>query len=291
MRELSISEIKRLQLDMLIEFAKFCDKNSLTYYLGGGTLLGAVRHKGFIPWDDDIDIMMPRKDFNKAILLYKNEIYRLNYITNTKAWCEQIAKLCDIRTYVYDDSFKNTEIDEINCLGIDICPIDGLPDEIWKQKVLFLVSRMIIAIHSASVLSFKTTKRFADKPAGIFHWKKSLRNIVKYVMIFLFGRTDPQYWVKLLNRLVTKEDFYNHEYVAALVSCVHGSKEKMPSRIYEPKIKLEFEEYKFWAPADYDYYLKRLYGKYMELPAPEHRVAHHGYKVYIKNNIWRKTNA
>lgn len=282
MKELTIFEIKKLQLEMLIDFADFCDKNTLTYYLAGGTLLGAVRHKGYIPWDDDIDIMMPRNDFNKAVALYRNDIYKLNYITNNVDWYEQIAKLCDTRTYIYDNAFKNNQVNDVNCLGIDICPIDGLPDEIWKQKILFAVSKVLITIHSASVLTYKKTKRFDDAFAGFFNWKKSFRNIVKYIMIFLFGKTDPRYWVMLLNKLVTKEDFYNHKYVAALVSCVHGSKEKMPSRIYEPKITLEFEEHRFFAPADFDYYLRQLYGEYMRLPDKKHRVTHHGYVAYWK---------
>ena len=71
MKEINLEELKNIELNMLIDFAKFCDDNNFTYYLSGGTLLGAIRHRGFIPWDDDIDIMMPREDYNKAIKTYK----------------------------------------------------------------------------------------------------------------------------------------------------------------------------------------------------------------------------
>lgn len=282
MRELTIDEIKEIQLNMLIDFAAFCDRNNITYYLAGGTLLGAVRHQGFIPWDDDIDLMMPRKDFDRAISKYNHNFYKLNYVTNNEEHYEQIAKLCDTRTYLFNDSYRNTEINSINFVAIDICPIDGLPNNVVKQKALFFVVGILNAIHSATVLSIKPTKRYQDSHAGLLNWKLHLRNIAKYIMIGIFGRTKPQYWVKVLNEIVTKEDFYNHNYVAALVSCIHESKEKMPSHIYEPKKLLEFEGHKFWGLADNDYYLSHLYGDYMKLPSEDKRVSHHDLKAYWK---------
>ena len=283
MKKLSSFEIKKLQLEMLIDFADFCDKNSLTYYLAGGTLLGAVRHKGFIPWDDDIDIMMPREDFNKAVLLYNHQYYKLNFITNNNDWIEQIAKICDTRTYLFNSMMKNNEINDINCVSVDVCPIDGLPDNLLKQNLNFLCSKILISIHSASILALKPTKRFDDKYAGVFCWKRNLRNIVKYLLISLFGMSNPRLWINLLNNIVTKESFYSKDYVAGIVSCVHGSKEKMPRNIYEPKKKYEFEGCNFWGPNDSDYYLKRLYGNYMELPPLDKRVSHHYVEAYWKN--------
>ena len=282
MREINSDELKKIQLDILIDFAKFCDENDITYYLAGGTLLGAVRHSGFIPWDDDIDVMMPRNDFEKAVSLYNHKYYRFNYITNSREWFEPTGKICDTRTYVFCDSFKNTEINEFNCVAIDVCPIDGLPNSELKQKVLFLLSNVLIAIHSSSVLTFKVTKRYEDKDAGLLRWKKYFRTAIKYLFICLFGRTNPRFWIKLLNDVVTKESFYSNNFVAALVSCVHGSKEKMPIEIYEPKVFMNFESYKFSCPIGYDYYLKRLYGNYMELPPVEKRQSHHNFKAYWK---------
>ncbi len=282
MREINSAELKQIQLDMLLDFAMFCDKNNLTYYLGGGTLLGAVRHKGFIPWDDDIDIMMPREDFEKAVKLYWHEYYRFNYITNNNEWTEQIGKVCDIRTYLNNDSLKNTDVNDINSIGIDVCPIDYLPNGDVKQKILFWMAELIKAIHSASVLTIKPTKRFNDRNAGILCWKKWLRTGVKYIFIGLFGNTNPRFWVDLLNRLVIRKNLTTYKYMAGIVSVIHGSKEKMPIEIYEPKILLDFEGYKFWSPHNYDYYLKRLYGNYMELPPVEKRQSHHNFKAYWK---------
>lgn len=282
MKKIDNNTLKKIQLDILKDFSAFCDENDITYYLAGGTLLGAVRHKGFIPWDDDIDIMMPREDFNKSIKLYKHDYYKLNYITNNSKWVEQIAKVCDTRTYVYNDMYKNNEVNDINCVAVDVCPIDGLPDSRFKQRLLFVISKILIAIHSASVLTLTPTKRLDDKNAGFFSWKKHFRTSIKFILISLFGWTNPRYWVNLLNSVVTKESFYEKEYVAALVSCVHGDKERMPIEIYEPKKLYKFEGHNFWGLQNSDYYLKMLYGNYMQLPPLENRVSHHSGEIFWK---------
>ena len=108
MKKIETEEMKKLELDMLIDVAKFCDENDIRYYLSGGTLLGAVRHKGFIPWDDDIDISMPRPDYLKFVSTYNgsSEFYQVQSIENNDKYWRTFAKVFDTRTYLKEDAIR-----------------------------------------------------------------------------------------------------------------------------------------------------------------------------------------
>lgn len=134
MIELNKKEIQNIELNILLEFSKFCNENKLRYYLVGGTLLGAIRHKGFIPWDDDIDVCMPRPDYELFISNFHsdNSCLKLccNKFGNLKA---PFAKLKDTRTIVVNDILVNDNDIDTN-LWIDIFPVDGLPDSECNRK-------------------------------------------------------------------------------------------------------------------------------------------------------------
>lgn len=124
MKKIETEEMKKLELDMLIDVAKFCDENDIRYYLSGGTLLGAVRHKGFIPWDDDIDISMPRPDYLKFVSTYNgsSEFYQVQSIENNDKYWRTFAKVFDTRTYLKEDAIRMPK--DGNGVFIDIFPID-----------------------------------------------------------------------------------------------------------------------------------------------------------------------
>ena len=98
-KKLTLSEIKALQLEMLIDFDKFCRENNITYFLSYGTLLGAVRHKGYIPWDDDIDVMVPRTEIEKVRILYKSDRYKIADANNEPNYEYPYPRLIDMKTY------------------------------------------------------------------------------------------------------------------------------------------------------------------------------------------------
>lgn len=278
MKEISLEEQKKLQLDMLIDFANFCDKNNITYYLSGGTLLGAIRHKGFIPWDDDIDIMMPRDDYERAINLYKNDVYVLDAIENNPLCWERYARIYNKKTII----FSNVRNKYKEHIFIDIFPIDGLSNNKLSQKYVFFMQKILTTAHLASVLDFSLSNRYADKNAGFYNWKIYVRTFIKYLLILTVGNIKPQVWIKLMTILAKKRNFYKSDWVAVLIAASYGSKEIMPKNIFRSKIQVDFESHKFWAPVGYDYYLKSLYGDYMKLPPIEKRQSHHDFKAYWK---------
>ena len=128
MKRISFEEAKRVELDILLHVAKFCDEHGLRYFLAYGTLIGAVRHKGFIPWDDDIDIQMPREDYEKLLELYPKENTDEKYFLlapEMKGAHHPYAKIIDTRTVKKELGAKKN-----NPLGVDIdvFPLDGQPD-------------------------------------------------------------------------------------------------------------------------------------------------------------------
>ena len=128
MKSLTLKEIQKIEFEILKEFAQFCAKHNLKYYLAGGTLLGAIRHKGFIPWDDDIDVCMPRKDYMYFINNFDEWNRKLKVKCNYKSNIDApFAKIVNLDTIIYS-KYANNNIDTNIC--IDIFPVDGLPENL-----------------------------------------------------------------------------------------------------------------------------------------------------------------
>lgn len=279
MKEISLQEMKKIQFDILIDIANFCDNNDIDYYLSGGTLLGAIRHKGFIPWDDDIDIMMPRNDYEKFIHNYVNEKYKVDSIEIDKNCSNRYARVNNIDT-VLVGSWKEEKEEHV---FVDIFPIDGMPDSKFMQKVIFFRQSILINIHLATMLRYTVSNRYNDRNAGFVNWKKYIRTLIKFIMVFTVGRTSSKFWAKIINNCAQKYKFEESNYVACLVSGQNGSKELVPRKMYNNKIKVEFEGKEFWAPIGYDNYLSNLYGDYMKIPPKEKQLSHHDFTAYWKD--------
>jgi len=268
MKELNIEEIKASQLKILKVVAFFCEKNDIKYSLYFGTLLGAVRHQGYIPWDDDIDIMIPRPDYNKFIRTFKspNNEFKVKSSLNDANYPYTFAKVENVNSRLIEFIDLPYDIG----INIDVFPIDGVPEEQKTYDRFFrnLSLRRYILLIKSIKISF--TKRSFYK------------NIVLLFLKFILKAVSYKSIIKSINVHITKYEFSESAYVMA--SCFPGVKRhhKLKREIYEKYTVLDFESNKYKALEYYEEYLKMQYGNYMELPQMSDRMTHHSFKAYLK---------
>lgn len=281
MRELTIEELKSVELDILKNVADFCDKNNIRYYLGGGTLLGAVRHKGFIPWDDDIDISMPRPDYERFIHLYNGTQpnYMVKSIEIDPEYWRTFAKVFDNRTYLEE---KNIRVKKRgNGVFIDVFPIDGLPESKMKRFLLFKTQEFLNFLYHSSAWNYTKSYKFADSASRFSVVKGYIRTALKFLAITILYPLPTHKIIVRINANAARNSYATAKYIGAIVDCAHGAScEMIEKKIFEPRIKFSFEGESFWGPKGYHQYLTNLYGDYMKLPPINRRNTHHDFKAY-----------
>ncbi len=264
---LSLEEYHAVLFDMLKQVDSICHAERLRYFLSGGTLLGAIRHKGFIPWDDDIDLMMPRPDYE--IFLKKAEKrlpkrYILAFPDRTKDYSQPWIRIFDTRVAVDDSGMQRTLT---RSLFVDIFPIDGLPSNRTLSNLCFTRVR-------AWDILLKCARRKALYPDERLKWLK------KPMMALTRVRPLPKYAVSL-NKSARRCSFERAHYAGVLATTHYGSRERMPVEVFRGSVQVPFEGGFFPAPIGYDTYLSRLYGDYMQLPPEEKRVSQHNLHAYL----------
>lgn len=267
MRTISRNESKTIMLNILKEVSDFCDKNSITYYLSAGTLIGAIRHKGFIPWDDDIDIDMPRPDYERFIELYKKKgKYSIcaPYDSNS---IYIHTKVYDSQTVKYEGGIDYSRFTPLG-IDIDIFPIDGQPtnedESVFKKQV----KRRAIyySLFQACVCSTDY---------------KKFKSLIKIHICRLFGKN---FFCRLYINSA-KQYSYTTSSMLGFVSpfSQYSYKNRHDKKVFKDKVKVQFEDGKFWAPIGYDEYLCNIYGDYMQLPPIEKQQSHHINSIYWKD--------
>lgn len=273
MKNIELKEIQQLELEIMKDVHKFCKENNIRYYLAGGTLLGAIRHKGFIPWDDDIDIIMPRPDYERFIKEYKSKkpYYILTSTHNNSQHLYTFSKIFDNRTIKIEKEIEYSD-GNIGGVEIDIFPMDGLPKDIKQSNKYFNNQKNIFKYYSLSVSKFTKSK-------NIF------KTIPKYLVVRVCKFIGKEKFIKFINKKAEKYNFNDSEYVGCSVVPYYGNRERVLKSNYINKIEVQFESELFYAPEGYDEYLSNLYGDYMKLPPKEKRVTHHDCEVYWKDRI------
>lgn len=271
MKELSLNEIKAIELEILKEIHQICEKENIRYSLCGGTLLGAVRHGGFIPWDDDIDIIMPRKDYETFIDYCKSNSvnFDLLCIETNKNYSYLFAKATNKNTIIREKNANSNKID----MGVyvDIFPLDGMGDTIDLARKNFIKTSF-----ERELLVARNWKRFFKSKTH-----SSIYEPVRFVFFVLSRFVNSETIINSLQRKFKKNDFDNSKFSG----CFMGSyrlKEVLKTDIYKVFSEIEFEGYKFKCFNHYDEYLTSIYGDYMKLPPKEKQVSHHTYKAYKK---------
>lgn len=262
---IEIEELKKIQLEILDNVHNFCIKNGIKYYLMYGTLIGAIRHKGYIPWDDDIDISMPRPDYEIFMKSFNLEDSYLKFIAHEldPKYPYTFGKVVDTRTKL----IEYTSLDYPLGVNIDVFPIDGVDDDfsLLKNQIFF-----------RKILNIKTIK-YSNK-------RSVLKNILLLFLKSLLVLIPTNFIVDRMVKNTNKHSYFDSSKVCCLAMGTKLNK-PVPREYFEKGVLREFEDRKYYVPIGYHEYLKSVFGDYMKLPPEEKRNSHHVFKAYYKEGI------
>ena len=262
MNELKLKKLQESLLIIVDEINRICRENKLKYSLAAGSLLGAVRHKGIIPWDDDVDVVMPREDYETFISLCMTELnnnFSLTELRTNNDYGYGFAKLSlkdtEVLSYISKTKIKKSEI------WVDIFPYDNVPN----NKIQRSVQKTICYFYK---------KCLEERYDGYCEKAKLLKKI-SFIFLHLWNRIVPVNKVK--NRFIFWSTKYNHlqtDYKTCICGYYGYEKEMLKSNSFNIIVEYDFSGRKLFGLKNYDQYLRKLYGDYMVLPPEEKRHTH-----------------
>lgn len=279
MMDYSVEEIRKIQqksLEMALYFKKICEENHLMFYFCGGCCIGSIRHKGFIPWDDDVDVFMPRKDYEKLRRIWKRRADTEHYtMEDSNEYHNDRNLFLNIRdnTTTFIRPYQ-TDLDISHGLILDVLPIDGCPDGRFRRAFQLMW---------ATVYSVYRSQRIPENHGRLMNMLGKLA-----LSIVPSGKIRYHIW-HFAEKQMTKYRMEDCRYVTELCAGPHYMKNRYPRKAFEKAVYKEFEGHMMPVPQGYDEYLKIAFGDYMKLPPEEKRVAHHdvvlcdldhSYKIY-----------
>jgi len=260
--DLSLRDAQMLMVDVLKAVHELCEKHGIKYFLDAGTLIGAVRHKGFIPWDDDVDIGMPREEYNKFLEIAPKELPKHLFLQTfeTDEYYNVYPTPCKVRynntLFLEEGTEENSKMH--NGIFIDVFPYDSLP----KLKITYKIQRTL----SYNIL--KSFKRLRDMPEYLSFKNKITFSFYKLVVKMFPNKRRLQFFNYLVKWNDPKSDYMGYGVDTYWSEYVYKKSD------YFDLAKLEFEGQYFYAPKNYDAILTELYGDYMTMPKEEDRVWH-----------------
>lgn len=273
----NMDKLHQVDMKMLKEVVSICDRHKLIYFMLGGTMLGAIRHKGFIPWDDDIDLGMPRDDYEKFLEIAPKELSSflkvVNY-RNTPTYPYYITRILDTETKVIEERIGNDR--KYTHASIDIFPIDGTPNNKLLRKIYFfriLFHRALMSLCYKDSIDRKRHRGLIEK---IF------LKVMEHLPIEKM--TTPYKQKCIIDKLLRSQDVKKSKYIGNIMGA-YRTREIVPAEFYGDGTMYPFEDMELRGLDMYDDYLKYTYGDYMQIPPEDKRKTHfklielHGEKV------------
>lgn len=264
MRNYDLKDLHNVMLIITDEIDRICRKHNIKYSMYGGTLIGAVRHGGFIPWDDDFDIAMLRSEYERFIqICYKELDDRFNVISidNTEDYGYNFIKITLRGTKVLQSKYSKLK-DKFSEIWVDVFPMDNVPRNRFRKM-----------IHQ--IKNYVYIKLLEERFDGISEDEQRKTKILAYRMMGLVNSIVPSSLLK--NRLKRNSIRYANDcvdYVTSLSSCYGYDKETLPRAVFDEYIEMVFEGRKYFAVSNYDLWLSNVFGDYMQLPPKEKRITH-----------------
>lgn len=263
MTEITLEDIKRIQIEILDCVHKFCTDNNIKYWLDCGTLLGAIRHKGYIPWDDDVDIGMLRTDFEIFRKEFNTHNRRYHFICgdNEPLFFGAHGKVLDTNTVLYEPDEKGYK----SAVNIDVFVYDNAPDDDGKFKKMY------------DLRDFYRTCTVFQLMAGITKNDNMAKQLVKKTVHGFLSLFPNGFF---LNKMIRNCRKYENVDTRRVGNFTSYSRTFCRTAAFASTVSVEFEGKQYNAPVGYDEWLKSLYGDYMKLPPEEKRVPHHEFVAY-----------
>ena len=267
MKQITLCQMQQIELDLLLELDKVCRRHGLRYYMDGGTLLGAMCYEGFIPWDDDIDLKMPRPDYEILLTLQSEFPEHIRLDAPSRENCQYtMLKVIDDRTILKEPGGKTTGV------YLDVLPMDGHPEDPEEAK------KHLRRLQRINSLFHHSQDRFAS-----LRQSQSPATRIK-------GRVYRAVYTpwKLYRKLTALAKKYDYDSASRVGLLVEGDpvKERFEKEWLAPGFTLEFEGYRFPAPSGYRRHMEIFYGEHVTKPECYHNLPQYP-AVHIHEVYWK----
>ncbi len=264
--ESNVRKVQNVQLQILKDFMFFCKEHQLRYFMSGGSLIGVMRHKGFIPWDDDIDVVMPRKDYNKFVKLqdeYPNDYFIVNHDAD-KNWQFNFSQFVDDQSEIIVHMNEKPRKCKI---WIDVFPLDGLPNNALLRW--FHIKRIMMYRYLIQIPNIRT--QVDTHKVGRPFYEKCVIKLFHYIPLGRLVKVDSV--LKKMQECLEKYDYDGSYFVGNMLG-KYREREVVPHDYFGQGKVMDFEDIKVYCPYEPDLLLKHLYGEYMQFPPEKDRVSH-----------------